>query len=153
MDWRLGLVLFLDLLYPDGRRTSASWRWFAAIVLQPAAILAVLSPGLILSSTLNNPLGVERLPNASKAVEAFMYALVVVSSPIAMGIAIFRYRLYQIDILINRTLVYGPLPATLVALYFAVIVVLQSLLVVLIGEQSTLAVWHPPWLSPRCLLR
>jgi hypothetical protein len=67
-------------------------------------------------------------------------ALGVVSSPIAMGVAIFRYRLYGIDILINRTLVYGSLTATLVALYFAVVVLLQSLFVVLIGEKSTLAV-------------
>ena len=57
-----------------------------------------------------------------------------------MALAILRYRLYQIDLLINRTLVYGSLTATLVALYFAVIVVLQRLFVVLIGEQSTLAV-------------
>src|SRR5687768_608501 len=57
-----------------------------------------------------------------------------------MGIAIMRYRLYEIDILINRTLVYGSLTATLVALYFLGIVLLQSLFVVLIGEKSTLAV-------------
>jgi hypothetical protein len=63
-----------------------------------------------------------------------------VSSPVAMGIAIFRYRLYQIDSLINRTLVYGSLTATLVALYFVVIVVLQRLFVVFTGEKSTLAV-------------
>jgi hypothetical protein len=63
-----------------------------------------------------------------------------VSSPIAMGIAILRYRLYEIDTLINRTLVYGSLTATLVALYFVGIVVLQSLFVVVIGEKSTLAV-------------
>jgi hypothetical protein len=201
----LGFVVFLDLLFPEGKLPSARWRWFArftAIVLLPAAILAALSPGLILSSTLNNPLGVEGLPDASKEIEAFMYALVVVgassmlarlrhagtierqqikwfayatvlvisgvilkntlypavgiawvwwvgliltavgvvSSPVAMGIAIFRYRLYQIDILINRTLVYGPLTALLVVLYFIGIVVLQSLFVVLIGEKSTLAV-------------
>jgi len=57
-----------------------------------------------------------------------------------MGIAITRYRLYEIDALINRTLVYGLLTATLVALYFAAIVVLQRVFVVLTGEQSTLAV-------------
>ena len=57
-----------------------------------------------------------------------------------MGIAIFRYRLYDIDMIINRTLVYGPLTATLVVLYFVGIVVLQRLFVVLTGEQSTLAV-------------
>ncbi len=57
-----------------------------------------------------------------------------------MGIAIFRYRLYQIDILINGTLVYGPLTALLAALYFAFIVVLQRLFVIFTGEKSTLAV-------------
>jgi hypothetical protein len=60
--------------------------------------------------------------------------------PVAVGIAILRYRLYEIDILINRTLVYGSLTATLVAIYFGGIVVLQRLLVVLTGERSTLAV-------------
>ena len=60
--------------------------------------------------------------------------------PIAIGIAILRYRLYDIDLLINRTLVYGSLTATLVAAYFAGIVVLQQLFVVLTGERSTLAV-------------
>ena len=57
-----------------------------------------------------------------------------------MGIAITRYRLYDIDILINRTLVYGTLTATLVALYLVGIVVLQRLFVFLTGQQSTLAV-------------
>jgi hypothetical protein len=60
--------------------------------------------------------------------------------PIAIGIAILRYRLYEIDTLINRTLVYGSLTAALVALYFGAIVVLQRIFVLLTGEQSTLAV-------------
>jgi hypothetical protein len=60
--------------------------------------------------------------------------------PISIGIAILRYRLYEIDLLINRTLVYGSLTATLVALYFGAIVVLQRLFVLLTGQQSTLAV-------------
>jgi len=60
--------------------------------------------------------------------------------PVAVGIAILRYRLYEIDIIINRTLVYCSLTATLVALYFGVIVVLQRGFVLLTGQQSTLAV-------------
>src|SRR5215218_2810470 len=60
--------------------------------------------------------------------------------PIAVGIAVLKYRLYDIDIIINRTLVYGPLSATLVALYFGGIVMLQRLFVALTGQQSTLAV-------------
>jgi hypothetical protein len=60
--------------------------------------------------------------------------------PISMAIAILRYRLYDIDIIINRTLVYGSLSAMLVALYFGGIVLLQRVFVLLTGEQSTLAV-------------
>jgi hypothetical protein len=57
-----------------------------------------------------------------------------------MGIAILRYRLYEIDLLINRTLVYGALTTTLVALYFGDIVLLQRVFVILTGQKSTLAV-------------
>src|SRR5918992_2574196 len=60
--------------------------------------------------------------------------------PIAVGIAVLKYRLYEIDIIINRALVYGPLTATLIALYFGGIVLLQSVFVALTGEQPTLAV-------------
>ena len=71
------------------------------------------------------------------------YLLVAVrglSVPSAIGVAILRYRLYDIDLIINRTLVYGSLTATLVALYFGGIVVLQRIFVTLTGQQSTLAV-------------
>jgi hypothetical protein len=60
--------------------------------------------------------------------------------PIAVGFAVLKYRLYDIDLLINRTLVYGSLSATLVVLYFGGIVVLQGVFVALTGEKSTLAV-------------
>jgi hypothetical protein len=60
--------------------------------------------------------------------------------PIAIGIAVLRYRLYNIDQIINRTLVYGTLTATLLALYFGGIVALQRIFVLLTGEKSTLAV-------------
>ena len=60
--------------------------------------------------------------------------------PVALGIAILRYRLYDIDIIINRTLVYGSLTAMLVALYFGTIVVLERAFVLLTGQGSTLAV-------------
>jgi hypothetical protein len=60
--------------------------------------------------------------------------------PLSLSIGVLRYRLYDIDILINRTLVYGSLTATLVVLYFGGIVVSQRLFVLLTGQQSTLAV-------------
>jgi hypothetical protein len=60
--------------------------------------------------------------------------------PIAVGFAVLKYRLYDIDILINRALVYAPLTISLIALYFGAIVLLQGALVALTGEKSTLAV-------------
>jgi hypothetical protein len=62
--------------------------------------------------------------------------------PIAMGIAILRYRLYDIDIVINRTLVYGSLTALLAALYFGGVAVTQAIFRALTGqeEQPQLAV-------------
>ena len=60
--------------------------------------------------------------------------------PISIAVAVLRHRLYDIDLLINRTLVYGSLTATLVVIYVGGIVVLQRLFVLLTGQQSTLAV-------------
>jgi hypothetical protein len=62
--------------------------------------------------------------------------------PIAAGIAIMRYRLYEIDLLINRTLVYGALTAALVAVYFGGVTATQALFRTLTGheEQPQLAI-------------
>jgi hypothetical protein len=60
--------------------------------------------------------------------------------PVAVGIAILRYRLYDIDLIINRTLVYGALTALLVGVYVGSIVVLQGLLRALTGQESQLAI-------------
>jgi hypothetical protein len=67
-------------------------------------------------------------------------SLSLLGLPVFTGIAIVRYRLYDIDVVINLTLVYGSLTAMLVALYFGGIVVLQRLFITLTGEKSTLAV-------------
>jgi hypothetical protein len=75
-----------------------------------------------------------------EAIVALASILVLQTIPVATGIAILRYRLYDIDRIINRTLVYGSLTVTLVALYFGGIVVLQRIFVTLTGQQSTLAV-------------
>jgi MFS family permease len=68
------------------------------------------------------------------------FGLSVIALPTAIGIAILKYRLYDIDVVINRTLVYGSLTATLIALYFGGIFLLQRIFVLLSGQQSTLAV-------------
>src|SRR5215211_3656557 len=56
--------------------------------------------------------------------------------PIFTGVAIARYRLYDIDIVINRTLVYGALTAALAAVYFGGVATLQALMRALTGQEQ-----------------
>jgi hypothetical protein len=60
--------------------------------------------------------------------------------PLSISVAVLRSHLFDIDLIINRTLVYGLLTAMLALVYFGSIVLLQRLFVGLTGEQSTLAV-------------
>ncbi len=85
-------------------------------------------------------MGAAFLPSPLSEVFWLVTLLGFAAMPVAVGVAILRYRLYEIDFLINRTLVYGSLTATLVALYFGGIVLLQRAFVALTGEKSTLAV-------------
>jgi hypothetical protein len=70
----------------------------------------------------------------------FVMLLSFAGVPVAIGFAVLKYRLYDIDLLINRALVYGSLTILLAATYFGGVVGLQSLLRVLTGQESTLAV-------------
>jgi len=58
----------------------------------------------------------------------------------ATAVAVFRYRLYDIDLIINRTLVYGLLTGALAAVYFTGVTSLQQLFLSLSGQGSELAV-------------
>jgi len=60
--------------------------------------------------------------------------------PIAVGFAVLKYRLYDIDIIINRALVYGSLTVTLVVVYLGGIISLQGLFRALTGQGSQLAI-------------
>jgi hypothetical protein len=108
-------------------RQQIKWFAYAAVVLTSTILLRVLTFSLPIPASVNSTVEV-------------LIALSLVSVAAATAIAILKYRLFEIDLLINRTLVYGSLTAMLVALYFGGIVVLQSVFVALIGERSTLAV-------------
>jgi hypothetical protein len=60
--------------------------------------------------------------------------------PIVLGLAIFKYRLYDIDIIIQRTLQYSFLTGLLVLIYFGSVVLLQSLVDNITGEQSPMVI-------------
>jgi hypothetical protein len=69
-----------------------------------------------------------------------LISLGLLGVPISTGVAIARYRLYDIDIVINRTLVYGALTATLALIYVGGVVGLQTAFRAITGQGSTLAV-------------
>jgi uncharacterized membrane protein YhdT len=105
-------------------------KWFAYAVAANAiaVVVAYVIPGLI-----ETPLWFERVGFA-------LNNIVIPAIPIAIGIAILRYRLYDIDIIINRTLVYGTLTVLLAGLYEGSIVLLQEAFRTLTGQQSGLAI-------------
>src|SRR5215212_9892217 len=123
------LSVFMRLRRAVGvERQQIKWFAYAAAAYISAGTLAYPIPMVI-----DTPLWFERVGFALNI--AFIPAI-----PIAIGIAILRYRLYDIDILINRTLVYGSLTLMLALVYFGGIVLLQRVFVALTSEQSTLAV-------------
>src|SRR5215203_6857351 len=65
-----------------------------------------------------------------------LISLGLLGVPIFTGVAIARYRLYDIDIVINRTLVYGALTAALVGVYFGGVATLQALIRALTGQEQ-----------------
>jgi sensor histidine kinase YesM len=69
-------------------------------------------------------------------ITALLLLLVAPLVPTAVGIAVLHYRLYDIDILVNRTLVYGSLTAMLVALYLGCVATAQAIFRTLTGQEE-----------------
>ncbi len=116
-------------------RQQIKWIAFAASFVGVMYLIAMVFSFIFPSGAwmaANSPLWLDLV--------AYAALLSFAAVPIAVGFAVLRYRLYDIDFLINRTLVYGSLTATLVAAYFGSIVLLQRVFVVLTGQESTLAV-------------
>ena len=80
-----------------------------------------------------------RSASTTPGVGMFAVVLSLLAMPLAIGLAVLRYRLYDIDVVINRTLVYGGLTATLAGVYLGSVLLLQLLLSPL-TDQSDLAV-------------
>ena len=111
-------------------------KWVVFGILLWSLLMGIL--GIPYTIEINRPPG-SSLPRWSLASSTGWW-LTLSIMPLALSIAVLRYRLYEIDLIINRTLVYGSLTVTLVALYFGGIVLLHRVFVAFTGERSTLAV-------------
>jgi len=102
--------------------------WICLIVVQsvPYVYLANLPPGA-------------PLPDWAAASAALWWVLTAII-PATLSISILRHRLYDIDLIINRTLVYGALTAILAGLYSGSISLFQKLFVAVTGEKSDAAI-------------
>ncbi len=124
----LGIVavvsLFVRFHHADGvERQQIKWLAYAASLVVLGAILDY---------------GVHSATGVRWTLQAGVVLLVCgfVATPIAVSVAISRYRLYEIDTLINRTLVYGSLTAVLAVVYFGGVATTQAIFHALTGQEQ-----------------
>ena len=94
-------------------RQQVKWFAFAAGLMAAFLVVGGLAQSVV---------GDENTEDSIAA--GFVFAAFIAGVPVAAGIAILRHRLYDIDVVINRTLVYGALTATLGATYLALVLLL-----------------------------
>jgi hypothetical protein len=110
-----------------GQRQQLKWLLFAAGVL---AVLVVFSIVIEVVTQGSDTAG---------EISNFLSTAALAAIPIAIGMAILRHRLYDIDVLINRALVYAGLTAVLVLAYIAIVFTVQQVLSP-ITQESDLAI-------------
>ncbi len=76
--------------------------------------------------------------NLSQIANLF-WALSMIGIPVSIGIAILRYRLWDIDVLIRRTLIYGALTLTLALVFLGAVTLLQAVFSAVSGQRSAVA--------------
>lgn len=123
----VSLILRLRHARPIERQ-QVKWFVYAAAFVPLPAILIGVEDAVGLAS--------ERLLDV--VVIAHLVSLAGVA--VAVAISIFRYRLYDIDLIINRSLVYGALTLTLAAIYFTSVAVFQNLIGLAVDQQSPIAI-------------
>jgi hypothetical protein len=134
--WALNLLLLIAVFSiivrwrraRDQERQQLKWLVYIGVITVVTTIIGSAGPILPLSPYIPVLIGAVGVAGAS------------IGIPLTMGIAMLRHRLYDIDILINRTLVYGLLTSTLALVYFGVVIALQFLLRGLISQANDVAI-------------
>ena len=128
----VGAIISIILRYRrSGQAERAQMKWVFSTIL-----LGIL----VISWADSVPL---LFPAMQTFIDNFSYQIFLlfpIALPVVIGIAIMRYRLYDIDIIIRRTLVYSLVTLALLAVYFSSIVLLQRLFTGVTGQQSPLAI-------------
>ncbi len=105
-------------------RLQLKWFAYAAVL----GFVAILFGSVLVPASLDDRFG------------TLVWTVAPLGLPVSAGVAILRYQLYEIDLLINRTLVYGSLTAALALVYFGGVVGLQYVFRALTGSESQFAV-------------
>jgi len=105
-------------------RQQMKWLFFATVVFVAAYVPVFL---------------VADFDNATNVFN-YLWMIAMLLIPAAIGIAILRYRLYDIDLIIRKTVQYGVVTAVLALVYFGTIILLQSLVGQAMGEQSPIII-------------
>jgi hypothetical protein len=125
------LILGISMLYRYRHVSSPVQRQQTKWIVFCLLILILVSFGVNAPTLLFRP-----LPILYDLFATGLTTLAVLLFPLSVAVAILRYHLWEIDIIINRTLVYGGLTALLALIYFGLVISLQSLVHLFTGQIS-----------------
>jgi hypothetical protein len=132
----LMFVVYFALLFASAASLVVRFRRSGSVERQQIKWLALAALAIPVWFLTNAPVQAAA-PDVFIVVDALVVSALI---PLAAGMAILRYRLYDIDLVINRALVYGALTAVLVAIYLVSVVVLRGLVFGFTGGSSQLVV-------------
>ena len=124
----LVIALFYRYRYASITLQRQQTKW----VIYGGSVAGIIVVGLTLPLYIFPSLG--QAGSFYQLVIAPAYILVVLIIPLSLGLAILRFRLYDIDLLINRTLVYSTLTVSLALIYVGLVIGLQSLVHLFTGQ-------------------
>ncbi len=117
-----GIMIYRYVRHFD-RQQRQQTKWVLFIIVVTFLIIFPLTNLNLFFPALSNPASLYQLANATVIAQIFYLSI-----PLAFVIAILRYRLWDIDIVINRTLVYGTLTISVIVLYVLVVLGFGSLI-------------------------